>query len=111
MRAASSGSGRSAAKGLIAAIKHRKNTQAVKPAHAQSEQSAGAFAPGRLNGLRVVLLRGRLGVPNGQGVRRTLAADTVVGQDFVRGGEHVRARKHQSLAIAAVELDGDEQIG
>ena len=49
-------------------------------------------------------------VPDGQGVRRALAADAVVGEDFFRCADHVRTSKNQGFAAAVVKLDGDHLV-
>src|SRR6185503_10167320 len=49
-----------------------------------------------------------LGVPDGEHIGRALAANTVVRKYLVGGGHRFSTRKHQRLAAAQIELDGDE---
>src|SRR5664279_1307061 len=56
------------------------------------------------------LLKRRLAVPDGQKVRRSLAADAVVGQNLFRRGNRLRPRQNQGLRIMAGELDLDKLL-
>ena len=60
----------------------------------------GAYASGVFQ-----LLSSGLGIPNGKCVRRTLAANSIVGQDVIRRGQHVRAREDQRFSKTIVEFD------
>ena len=58
------------------------------------------FAGGR-NGGRF------FGIPDLECVGRALGADIVIGQNFVGGGSHFGARKHQVLSAMTGKLDGN----
>src|SRR5579859_3238800 len=53
------------------------------------------------------ILFGRPGVPDGQGIRRTLTAHAIVRKDIVRGREHGGTGKHQGFPVTIIK--GDRQ--
>src|SRR5271157_1018681 len=49
-------------------------------------------------------------VPDGQRIRRTLAAQAVVGQDVVGRGDHLGARKDEGFGMVFAEFEADEFV-